>query len=58
LVMAALAVHSLAMLATIAMISVAVYEWLGLALLRWAWINLDLIWIGALATCGLFLIVS
>src|ERR1700736_6109682 len=37
----ALGVHSLAMLATIAAISVAVYEWIGLAFLRSAWINLD-----------------
>jgi len=56
--LAALGVHSLAMLATIAAISVAVYEWIGLAFLRSAWINLDLIWIGALLVCGLVLIIA
>src|ERR1700730_7757798 len=55
--LAVLGVHSLAMLATIAAISIAVYEWIGLAFLRSAWINLDLIWAGALVACGLALIV-
>jgi hypothetical protein len=51
----AVGVHSLAMLGTIAAVAIAVYEWLGLALLRSAWINLDLIWIIALALCGVAL---
>jgi hypothetical protein len=50
--MAALAVHSAAMLATMATISVVVYDWAGLACLRWGWINLDLVWTGALGLCG------
>jgi hypothetical protein len=54
--LAALGVHSIAMLATITAIAIAVYEWLGLGLLRAAWINVDLIWICALALCGVGLI--
>lgn len=53
-----LAVHTAAMLATIATVSVLVYEWVGLAVLRSAWINFDLIWIAALAACGGLLIVA
>jgi hypothetical protein len=54
--MTALAVHTAAMLATIATVSVVVYEWVGLALLRSAWINFDLIWVVSLAGCGMVLI--
>ncbi len=48
----ALAVHTAAMLTTIAAVSVAVYEWVGLAVLRSAWINFDLLWIAGLVVCG------
>jgi hypothetical protein len=33
-----------------------VYEWLGLAFLRGAWVNLDVVWAVALAAAGLVLI--
>ncbi len=49
---AALALHTAAMLATMMLVSLIVYEWLGLALLRAAWINFDLIWVAGLAVCG------
>lgn len=55
--LAALAVHSIAMLVVIAAIAIAVYEWIGVAFLRTSWINLDLIWVLALAACGAVLIV-
>ena len=55
---AALAVHTAAMLATIAMVSVIVYEWVGLAFLRSGWINFDLIWITALGGCGALLMLG
>ena len=45
-----------AMLATMAMISVVVYDWVGVAFLRWGWINLDLIWVAALGGCGALLL--
>jgi hypothetical protein len=53
--LAALGVHTAAMLATITAVSLIVYEWVGLAFLRSAWINLDLIWITALGLCGVLL---
>ncbi|MFL5269867.1 MAG: hypothetical protein ACJ8AH_25300 [Stellaceae bacterium] len=54
----ALAIHAAAMLATMATISFIVYEWVGLAFLRSGWINLDLIWIAALAVCGGLLVLA
>ena len=53
----ALGVHTAAMLATIAAVSLAVYNWIGVGFLRRGWINLDLVWIGALVACGLLLLV-
>jgi hypothetical protein len=54
---AALTVHTVAMLATIATVSVIVYEWVGLAFLRSGWINFDLIWVAALGACGALLLI-
>ena len=56
--LAALGLHTGAMLATIALISVAVYRWIGIDFLRRGWINLDLIWIGALLACGALLLAA
>ena len=50
--------HTLAMLAVTAAIAVTVYEWLGLEMLRRAWINLDLIWSLALAAAGAGLLIA
>jgi hypothetical protein len=55
--LAALGVHTLAMLATIAAISLTVYRFVGVAFLRRGWINLDLIWTAALLLCGVTLLV-
>jgi hypothetical protein len=55
---AAVAVHSAALLTTTAAVAVVVYEWLGLAALRTAWINFDRIWVTALALSGGALLVS
>lgn len=55
--LAALGLHTAAMLATITVISVAVYGWMGVAFLRRGWINFDLVWIGALLTSGVVLLV-
>jgi hypothetical protein len=57
LALAALAVHTAAMLATIAIISIIVYKWIGLGFLRRGWINLDLVWVGALLACGLIMFI-
>jgi hypothetical protein len=56
LALAALAVHSAAMLAAIATVSLIVYDWAGVDFLRRGWVNLDLIWVGVLATCGVLLL--
>jgi hypothetical protein len=47
-------VHTLSYLVVMGLIAVVVYEKLGLRLLRSAWVNLDLIWAGALILTGLF----
>jgi hypothetical protein len=56
--LAAVGVHTLAMLATTGVIALAVYHWLGLAFLRKGWINLDLIWTIALVATGLVLFLT
>jgi hypothetical protein len=44
------------MLAAIAAISLIVYNWVGVDFLRRGWINLDLIWVAVLVTCGVILL--
>ena len=56
--LAALGVHTGAMLAVIAVVSLIVYEWAGLEFLRRGWINLDYIWSAALVGSGTFLIAA
>src|SRR5215207_5531217 len=46
------------MLAVTTAIAVTVYEWVGLAILRSAWLNLDLIWMAALIATGVWLLVG
>jgi hypothetical protein len=58
LAIAAAGVHSLTMLAAIGVISVTVYEWIGVDFLRRGWINLDKIWAAALLLCGVVLLVG
>jgi hypothetical protein len=55
--LAAVAVHMAAMLAVTGALAIIVYEWVGVAILRTAWLNLDIIWSGALAATGLLLLV-
>lgn len=45
-------VHTLGYLTFTAAVALVVYKWLGLALLRKAWVNLDLVWAIALITTG------
>jgi hypothetical protein len=56
--LAATGVHTAAMLAVTGAIAIAVHEWLGLAHLRSAWINLDLIWTIGLILAGAVLLIS
>lgn len=55
---AAVALHSAAMLTVTALIATVVYRWIGLAVLRRAWLNLDVVWTAALAATGLILILQ
>ena len=51
-------VHTLAMLVTTTVVAVAVYEWVGLEILRRAWINVDLVWTFALVADGVWLLIG
>jgi hypothetical protein len=54
---AAVVIHTVAMLATTALVAALVYEWAGVAVLRRAWLNVDRIWTLALAaTAGLLMV--
>jgi len=44
--------HTGAMLLVMGTVAFVVYEWVGLRILRTAWINLDAIWAGALVAAG------
>jgi len=50
----AVLVHTLAMLLVMGAVALVVYEKAGLAILRRAWLNLDLIWAVAIVAAGLF----
>jgi hypothetical protein len=52
------AVHTLAMLTVSTAIAVVVYEWIGLEILRHAWLNVDLIWTLALVAAGALLLLG
>jgi hypothetical protein len=58
LTLAAVAVHTGAMLLATGVIAVAIYEWVGLAFLRRGWINLDRLWRLALVATGVLLLVT
>jgi hypothetical protein len=47
-----LSLHTLSYLAVTALAAWIVYRWMGLAILRRAWLNLDLLWAGALILTG------
>jgi hypothetical protein len=54
--LAAVGVHTLAMLTVTGAIAIAVYEWVGVAFLRRGWLNLDRLWTAALMATGLALL--
>ncbi|MGE6785491.1 hypothetical protein ACQKGL_23510 [Ensifer adhaerens] len=56
--LAAVAVHSTAMLAVTAALSLAVFAWFDLAVLRSAWINFDRLWTLALGATGVALLLQ
>jgi hypothetical protein len=50
--LAAVGLHSLAMLAVAGVLAVVVYQKVGVEVLRRAWVNLDFIWVGTLIVMG------
>jgi hypothetical protein len=50
--LAAVGLHSGAMLAVAGLVAVVVYQKVGVDVLRRAWVNLDLVWVGVLAVSG------
>ena len=54
--LAGVGVHSLAMILTTAVIAAIVHCWLGVGVLRNAWLNVDLLWTFALVATGALLL--
>jgi hypothetical protein len=54
--LAGVGLHTVAMLITAVLVAVPIYEWLGLSLLRRAWLNVDLLWVWALLVTGVLLL--
>ena len=54
--LAAVALHTVAMLVATGTIAILVYDWLGVAILKRTWINFDILWIAMLILAGLLLI--
>jgi hypothetical protein len=50
-------VHTLGYLLVAGVAALVAYHWAGLRLLRTAWINLDIIWAGALVLTALLILV-
>ena len=55
---AAVAVHTTATLLVTGIVSLLVYEWIGLEFLRRSWINFDLLWTAMLVATGILLIMT
>jgi hypothetical protein len=55
--LAVVALHTLAMLVVTGAVAVAVYEWVGVGVLRRGWVNLDLVWTIALFAAAAALVV-
>jgi hypothetical protein len=56
--LAATALHAAGYLATTAAVAIAVFEKLGVGILRRAWLNLDVLWAAALVLTGLLTIAT
>ena len=53
----AISIHTVAMFGVMAIVAIVVYEKVGLAILRRAWLNLDRVWALALIVTGLLTLV-
>jgi hypothetical protein len=58
LLIASVVVHTFGYLITTALVAIVVYEKLGVAILRRAWFNIDLVWMLALMITGVFILFS
>jgi len=56
LLIAAVVVHTLGYLLTTTLVAIVIYEKLGIAILRRAWFNIDLVWMLALMITGAFIL--
>jgi hypothetical protein len=56
--LAGVGVHTLAMLSVTAAIAAMVYEWVGLEVLRRAWLNIDALWVTALLATGMLMLLN
>ena len=56
--LAGVGVHTLAMLSVTAATAATVYEWIGLEVLRRAWLNIDALWVTALLVTGMLMLLS
>ena len=56
LLIAAVVVHTLGYLLTTTLVAIVIYEKLGIAILRRAWFNIDLVWMLALMITGVFIL--
>ena len=56
LLIAAVVVHTLGYLLTATLMAIVIYEKLGIAILRRAWFNIDLVWMLALMITGAFIL--
>jgi hypothetical protein len=54
--LAGVGIHTLAMVGTTAAVAIVVHEWLGVAVLRSAWLNVDMLWVAALMVTGALLV--
>ncbi len=54
---AVILLHTAAMMVVMGAVAIIVYDYVGLAILRSAWINLDMIWAGALVAAGIISLV-
>jgi hypothetical protein len=54
--LAAVGVHTTAMVAISGLIAIAVYDWIGVGFLRRGWLNFDWLWTAALGVTGLIVL--
>jgi len=54
--LAAVGVHTAAMVAISGLIAIAVYDWIGVGFLRRGWLNFDWLWTAALGVTGLIVL--